>query len=246
MPPLFLCALFDLAARDRGGAAITDATPAIYRYPETDEICTVVCGYIGGRHVLTQERCPAAGSAQLYALCLASGWLCAFCGGNYYALIMQKHRQTGFKFAFQNRFLSALALAGVVLSLRLYGRPGEAEWFRLVDCVNGGVLVAWGVSKAWTDLGDELPTAEKFLLSYLLGYTYCVGGGTTRDLVSHWLDWGVAFPPANLTAPVVVPLSLGLAVYFGLQKALGGAATVVPLLGIPAVALCFAAVAKYG
>ncbi|CAK0891264.1 unnamed protein product, partial [Prorocentrum cordatum] len=160
-------------------------------------------------------------SACWWGIGVATAMITAFGGGTYYALLMKPSGARSF--GWQDPLSVTFALAGYVASCRLpQGCQRETlfeiwigvecdEAFRLFDCLNCSILVAWGVSKALVD------TAEKGSISRLLWvlmatYMYSFGGGVTRDLVGMAL--GVVPTVGNFSLDVIIPAMLGTLLYY--------------------------------
>lgn len=76
----------------------------------------------------------------------------------------------------------------------------------LFDCINSGILVAWGTSKSFLDCRSSGLLAGS-LWSLTATFAYSFGGGITRDLLSRLAGEEIAV--GNFSPAVVAPAIVG-------------------------------------
>lgn len=232
-------------AVDHGKAAIgTDyvSIPAIVdpQFRITDILSLAICGYIGGRFVFLRagDINLQPGTAAWYAAGVVSALITSFGGGGYYTFMMKKSPRS---FACMDPLNVTTVLVGYFVSLfgMVYCSEGEPwcdELFKVSDCTNCAILIAWGASKSLMDtVGQGLIT--RFFWALLATYTYSFGGGITRDIIGIGL--GATDRIGNLDVPsVVAPAMVGGVIYLLLLTL--RLPTLLELgLGLPAVFIVF-------
>jgi len=169
----------------------------------------------------------------------------AFGGGSFYVLMMKPRGEM--RFGWQDPLSLLAALAGFAFSLGLVEscQPGRLEVllgglkcgqvFTFFDCINNGILIAWGTSKSFLDCRASQPTA-RLLWGILATYAYSFGGGITRDLLSRLHGEDITI--GNFSLAVVVPAIVGMLLFHCILL-LGGSPLLQLGLGLPSIAGLF-------
>lgn len=208
------------ASQPQPGNECMPMKPAILGYASTDFLSIVICGYIGGRHLLVKVQLLEPWGVAWLVAGVISALVTSFGGGAFYSLLMK--RPGSRSFGWQDPFAVFLVICGYILSL-LLARPscscllndfeaagfvglGCGEALRLIDCLNCAILITWGASKSLSDAGASGKIA-RVAWSLVATYAYSFGGGIVRDTTSILL--GVDIAVGNFSSMVVLPALLG-------------------------------------
>lgn len=227
--------------------------PAILSYDLTDWLSTIICGYIGGRCMQLKFLQTEVWTVAWWAWGLTVALVTTFGGGTWYALAMKPRPERSF--GFLQPLALALTFLGFLFSIPLVPSCGHAlrldhlvgltcsQVFGIFDCLNCGILIAWGCSKSFVDCKAMHPLS-RLLVTLAATYAYSFGGGITRDLVATVLLGEASGGVGNFSIAVVMPALVGTLTYhvllvlrspFWLQ--LGA--------GVPAVSLMFHAAGQF-
>lgn len=214
--------------------------PAIMDYTLSDLLSLAICGYIGGRFMFLNFSKYARGGVAWYVYGVAIALITSYGGGSYYVFMMKDAKK--WAFGWQDPLSVIASLIGYAISLwtmdhcsswepymqtRMSGMTC-ANIFSVFDHINNAILIAWGVSKAYTDTVGESNTVVRLAIVLCSCYTYSFGGGITRDVLaillgtassvdgwdSQWTAFQETVKIGNFSHAVVIPYLASAVLYY--------------------------------